>query len=92
MSGSASSRVMLVHTTAPPMGPIQAASERDWPKAHVVNLLDDSLSVDGAREAEVTPSPVLTGVAIDAARERVKVPALAAPDAALAKLRSLLAG
>ena len=49
-------RIVLIHATALAMEPIQAAFARGWPQAQLVNLLDDSLSVDRARDAELKPA------------------------------------
>jgi aspartate/glutamate racemase len=43
-------RIVLIHAVAVAMAPIGAAMARLWPEAEAVNLLDDSLSVDRARE------------------------------------------
>ena len=48
-------RIVLIHATALAMAPIQAAFARGWPEAQLANILDDSLSVDRARAAELTP-------------------------------------
>jgi hypothetical protein len=39
-------RVVLIHATAVAIGPIQSAFSDDWPEAELVNVLDDSLSLD----------------------------------------------
>jgi aspartate/glutamate racemase len=43
-------RLALIHALAHSVPPINAAFERDWPEALRMNLLDDSLSADLARE------------------------------------------
>lgn len=43
-------RIALIHALAHSVPPINAAFERDWPEALRMNLLDDSLSADLARE------------------------------------------
>ena len=43
-------RIALIHALAHSVAPINAAFERDWPEALRMNLLDDSLSADLARE------------------------------------------
>ena len=43
-------RIALIHATALAIEPINAAFARHWPQAQRMNLLDDSLSVDRARE------------------------------------------
>ena len=55
---SPSPRVALIHATALAVEPIQAAFERHWPQAVRMNLLDDSLSVDLARDGALTPAMV----------------------------------
>lgn len=47
-------RIVLLHATAVAIEPIQAAFRDRWQEAEVVNLLDDSLSVDRAAEPELT--------------------------------------
>ncbi|MGJ7497148.1 aspartate/glutamate racemase family protein [Variovorax sp. RT4R15] len=42
-------RIALIHALAHSVAPINAAFERDWPGAVRMNLLDDSLSADLAR-------------------------------------------
>ncbi|MEO5735839.1 MAG: aspartate/glutamate racemase family protein [Variovorax sp.] len=44
-------RIALIHALAHSVAPINAAFERDWPEALRMNLLDDSLSADLARNA-----------------------------------------
>ncbi|MCJ8141399.1 aspartate/glutamate racemase family protein [Ancylobacter sp. A5.8] len=51
---AASPRIVLLHATPVAMEPIRNAFARRWPTAETVNLLDDSLSVDRAREPELT--------------------------------------
>ena len=43
-------RIVLLHATPVAMAPIQSAFAELWPKAETVNLLDDGLSLDRARE------------------------------------------
>ena len=47
-------RIALIHATALSIGPINAAFERHWPEARRMHLLDDSLSVDRARDGRLT--------------------------------------
>ena len=47
-------RIVLLHATPDAMAPIQAAFTERWPEAETVNLLDDGLSLDRARE----PGPI----------------------------------
>ena len=51
---TSSPRIFLVHAVAVAMGPIADAFARDWPAAKLVNLLEDSLSPDRARDAALT--------------------------------------
>lgn len=47
---SAAPRIVLYHATPIAMEPIQAAMKKLWPDAEVVNLLDDGLTIDRAKE------------------------------------------
>ncbi len=47
-------RIVLLHATPVAMQPIQAAFTERWPEAETVNLLDDGLSLDRAREPELS--------------------------------------
>jgi len=49
-------RIVLVHAVAVAMPPIEAAFQALWPAAERVNLLEDSLSVDRARDGRLTPA------------------------------------
>lgn len=51
---SARPRIVLLHATPVAMQPVQTAFKELWPEAELVNLLDDSLSPDRAREPELT--------------------------------------
>jgi aspartate/glutamate racemase len=53
---SARARIALIHATPVAMEPIQAAFASGWPEAGLVNILDDSLSTDLAREGSLTPA------------------------------------
>lgn len=44
-------RIFLFHATPVAMEPVQGAMRALWPEAEAVNILDESLSVDRAREA-----------------------------------------
>jgi hypothetical protein len=59
-------RIALIHATALAMAPIQSAFERHWPQARRMNLLDDSLSLDRAAAASLTPQ--MTRRFVDLAR------------------------
>lgn len=48
-------RVALLHGTPVAVEPIQRAFATRWPEAEIVNLLDDSLSVDRAKDHDLTP-------------------------------------
>lgn len=43
-------RIVLLHATPVAIDPIRSAFERGWPEAETVNLLDDALSADRAKE------------------------------------------
>lgn len=47
-------RIALVHATTIAMDPIRQAFERAWPEANTVNILEDSLSPDRAKQADIT--------------------------------------
>ncbi|MEW9612691.1 aspartate/glutamate racemase family protein [Shinella sp. S4-D37] len=47
-------RITLVHATPIAMEPIRLAFAAAWPEADLVNLLEDSLSPDRARQDEIT--------------------------------------
>jgi hypothetical protein len=47
-------RIALVHALKHSIVPIEAAFARHWPEASLVNLLDDSLSADVARDGRIT--------------------------------------
>lgn len=51
-------RIALIHATALAIEPVQSAFQRHWPQARRMNLLDDSLSVDRARDGELTSAMV----------------------------------
>lgn len=51
-------RITLIHATAVSIQPIEDAFISAWPEAERVNLLEDSLSVDRAREGELTPAMI----------------------------------
>lgn len=52
------SRIVLLHATPVAMQPIQSAFAERWPEAEIVNLLDDGLSIDRARETELTEAMI----------------------------------
>ena len=48
-------RIVLLHATPLAIAPIETAFAEQWPEAEIVNLLDESLSLDRAREkAEIS--------------------------------------
>lgn len=50
-----SSRIVLLHATPVAMAPIQNAFRRLWPEAEIVNLLDDGLTIDRKKSADLSP-------------------------------------
>lgn len=48
-------RIVLLHGTPVAVEPINRSFAGRWPDAEVVNLLDDSLSVDRAKDTDLTP-------------------------------------
>ncbi|HEY1411534.1 MAG TPA: aspartate/glutamate racemase family protein [Rhodopila sp.] len=51
-------RIVLLHATPVAMQPIQAAFAERWPEAETINLLDDGLSIDRAREDDLSASMI----------------------------------
>ncbi len=51
-------QIVLLHATPIAMAPIQSAFTAGWPEAEVVNLLDDGLTIDPAREADLSPAMI----------------------------------
>ncbi|HWK44445.1 MAG TPA: aspartate/glutamate racemase family protein [Stellaceae bacterium] len=49
-----SPRIVLLHATPIAMDPIHAAFERHWPEAELINLLDDGLTIDRAKEPHLS--------------------------------------
>ncbi|EHL99474.1 Asp/Glu/Hydantoin racemase [Acetobacteraceae bacterium AT-5844] len=49
-------RIALIHALRHSPPPIEAAFARLWPEARLMNLLDDSLSADLARDGRLTPA------------------------------------
>ena len=47
-------RIALIHALKHSIAPIEAAFELAWPEARLMNLLDDSLSADLARDGHLT--------------------------------------
>ena len=48
-------RIVLLHGTPVAMEPIQRSFAARWPEAEAVNLLDDALSIDRAKDPDLTP-------------------------------------
>lgn len=48
-------RIVLLHGTPVAVEPIQRSFAARWPEAETVSLLDDSLSVDRAKDHDLTP-------------------------------------
>jgi hypothetical protein len=55
---TAAPRIGLIHATALAVEPIAEAFSRHWPQARLMNLLDDSLSVDRAEAGTLTAAMV----------------------------------
>jgi Asp/Glu/hydantoin racemase len=51
-------RIVLLHATPVAMAPIQSAFAELWPEAEIVNLLDDGLSLDRARETDLSEAMI----------------------------------
>ena len=47
-------RIALIHALRHSVAPVEAAFLRLWPQARLMNLLDDSLSADLARDGGLT--------------------------------------
>src|SRR6185437_2421078 len=47
-------RIALIHALKHSIAPIEASFAKYWPKARLMNLLDDSLSRDLARDGKLT--------------------------------------
>ena len=47
-------RITLIHALKHSIVPIDAAFAKLWPEARLMNLLDDSLSADLARDGKLT--------------------------------------
>lgn len=58
-------RIALIHALRHSPPPIEAAFARLWPEARLINLLDDSLSADLARDGAITAA--MTGRFLDLA-------------------------
>ncbi len=51
-------RIVLLHATPIAMAPVQTSFAQRWPEAEIVNLLDDGLTIDRAREADLSPAMI----------------------------------
>lgn len=51
-----SPRIVLIHAVTVAIAPVQHAFATHWPQARLINLLDDSLSPDRARDRDLTPA------------------------------------
>lgn len=51
-------RICLIHAVKVAIAPVEEAFARLWPQASLMNLLDDSLSVDRQRDGTLTPAMV----------------------------------
>lgn len=51
-------RIVLLHATPVAMQPIQTAFAERWAEAETINLLDDGLSIDRARESTLTEAMI----------------------------------
>lgn len=59
-----SPRIVLLHATPVAMQPIQAAFAETWPEAEIVNLLDDGLTIDRARETDLSEKTIARFVSL----------------------------
>lgn len=59
-------RIVLLHATPIAIQPVQQAFAAGWPQAEIVNLLDDGLTIDRARETDL--SEKLTGRFVELGR------------------------
>jgi Asp/Glu/hydantoin racemase len=57
-------RIVLLHATPVAIEPVKTAFAALWPEAELVNLLDDSLSGDRARDPDLTPAMIDRFVAL----------------------------
>jgi Asp/Glu/hydantoin racemase len=51
-------RIVLLHATPVAMAPVQSAFAELWPEAEIINLLDNGLSLDRAREADLSEAMI----------------------------------
>lgn len=51
-------RIVLLHATPIAMAPVQTAFAETWPDAEIVNLLDDGLTIDRAKETDLSQAMI----------------------------------
>ncbi len=51
-------RIVLLHATPVAMQPVHTAFANSWPEAEIINLLDDGLSIDRAREGQLSEAMI----------------------------------
>ncbi len=64
-------RIVLLHATPVAVEPVEAAFRTGWPEAETVNLLDDSLSRDRAREDDLSEAMIERFVAFGRHAHRI---------------------
>lgn len=64
-------RIVLLHATPVAMEPVHAAFREIWPEAELANLLDDALTIDRAREDDVSETMIERFVALCAYGRRI---------------------
>jgi Asp/Glu/hydantoin racemase len=57
-----SPRIFLFHATLVAMDPVHIAMQKVWPQAQAVNILDESLSLDRAREPDLISEDLIRRV------------------------------
>jgi len=75
---SARPRIVLLHATPVAIEPIQASFAARWPETELVNLLDDSLSVDRQKDHDLTPAMIDRFVAFGTYAYRIGADAILA--------------
>lgn len=71
MRPSTQPRIALIHATAVAIAPIRDALASGWPEAEPVNILEDALSPDRAKQSEITTD--MTERIVDLARYARKI-------------------
>ncbi|MBN9245521.1 MAG: arylsulfatase [Mesorhizobium sp.] len=64
-------RIVLLHATPVAMEPISEAFAQRWPEAETVNLLDDGLTIDRARDKDLSPGMIERFVAFGRYAHRI---------------------